>query len=156
MQTAETPTIKGLWRVFLRSCTELSTAHGDSCWGVEESAPSWIGGGKGSSGWRSRGTGAARCLVLRCRRHDANHSPGAGWASRIRCWPALGLPNAAGNLFMVASTQSSLSLRRALPTRRLMVQFTLGSVHPTGSVVAVRGWSRLLLSSGRRARRQSP
>ena len=36
MQTAESLAIKGVQRVFLRSCTELSTAHGDSCRGVEE------------------------------------------------------------------------------------------------------------------------
>ena len=36
MQTAESLATKGVQRVFLRSCTELSTAHGDSCRGVEE------------------------------------------------------------------------------------------------------------------------
>jgi len=83
MQTAESLAIKGVQRVFLRSCTELSTAHGDSCRGVEEFSHRVL--------MESRGKRLA--------------------------WQGIGLPNAAGSLFMVANT-GPLSLRRALPTRR--------------------------------------
>jgi len=105
MQTAESLATKGVQRVFLRSCTELSTAHGDSCRGVEEfthgvlmeargqmagmtGAPElhdvWfcVAKGTGQITLRERGCEENNVLVRDC-----------------------GLPNAAGNRFMVVNTQ---------------------------------------------------
>jgi|19_taG_2_1085344.scaffolds.fasta_scaffold34733_1 hypothetical protein len=133
MQTAESLATKGVQRVFLRSCTELSTAHGDSCRGVEEFTHRVL---MESRGKRLAWQGHRRCTMsgFALPKARGKSLSGREGVRRITCWQGIGLPNAAGSLFMVANTQGSLSLGRALPARHLMVQFALGSVHSTGAV----------------------
>ena len=98
MQTAESLAIKGVQRVFLRSCTELSTAHGDSCRGVEEFTHRVL---MESRGKRLAWQGHRRCTMSGFALPKARGKSLSGREDvrRITCWQGIGLPNAAGNLF---------------------------------------------------------
>ncbi len=78
MQTAESLAIKGVQRVFLRSCTELSTAHGDSYRGVEEFSHRVLMESRGQTAAMAGAPALHDVWFCVPRRHGENHSRGEG------------------------------------------------------------------------------